>query len=264
MLNEERVILNHYRRVAQTHGASSCSTMKDPYIREAEIQFFIKEIQRYKSDQQKDCIKILDIGCGNGYLLGRLEQEFPNDDKFAIELTPEFAEIASARKLPRTSIINSDGRKLGEYFNNIDICITERVLINILHEKHRKELVTGIKKVLVDNGVYLMSESFCEGLRNLNRARKEMRLHKLSQSEQNRYLKEQELGDLLGSELVEIPGLTPKNFLSTHFYVTRVLHNLYRPEKSRLEGTEFVKFFDEGFGPAVGDYSPINFRVFKK
>ena len=54
------------------------------------------------------------------------------------------------------------------------------------------------------------------------------------------------------------------NYLSTHYFVSRVVHELVRPRDGSIRNTEFVKFLDSALPPAIGDYAPLRFLVFKK
>ena len=81
--------LRHYQKIAKNFGASAASTMKDPYIRSAETDFFIDELRAIHSHG-----KILDAGCGNGYTLEQVSLRFPFFQLEGIDLTPEFVQIA--------------------------------------------------------------------------------------------------------------------------------------------------------------------------
>jgi len=55
----------------------------------------------------RDGSKILDVGCGNGYFLSRLQQFFPNKEYFGVDVSPELAARAAAR-YPAISITAGD------------------------------------------------------------------------------------------------------------------------------------------------------------
>ena len=61
----------------------------------------------------------------------------------------------------------------------------------------------------------------------------------------------------------QIESVVSSNYLSTHFFVSRILHQLIRPDGGKVKYSHLVSFMAEGFGPGVGNYSPVLFRSFK-
>jgi ubiquinone/menaquinone biosynthesis C-methylase UbiE len=264
----DNITLKHYRNVAHRFGLSAQSTMKDSWIRERESQFIDRSIEQYLTDkglpESGEGVSILDIGCGNGHTLEILSKKYPGARFYGVEYTPELFELAKSRNLEKVKLIQGDFSEAELPEEKMDLIITQRVLINILHEKKREESFKRIYDQLKDKGYFICIESFKAPLYNLNLARKEMKLGKICQSIQNRYLTDKEFETFLEMGLSEIEGPFKKNDLSTHFYNTRVFHHLVRPKRGKLEETEFVKFFDEAFGPAIGNYSPILFHLLQK
>jgi hypothetical protein len=91
-----------------------------------------------------------------------------------------------------------------------------------------------------------------------------MKLNRIPQSPQYRYVDEEFMLNLSETGFQEIEGTFPPNYLSTYFYLTRIFHHLVRPEGGKKENTRFVRFFTEAIGPSIGNFSPIQFRVFEK
>ena len=73
----DHIILNHYEKLARSFGEGPHCTMQDQVIRQSEVQFFVQEIKRFCEEKGPQA-KILDVGCGNGYLLEVLEKTFPS------------------------------------------------------------------------------------------------------------------------------------------------------------------------------------------
>ncbi len=249
--------------VAETQGLSAKSTMEDLYVRQHEIDFIVKEIERFTTETNKTP-SILDVGCGNGYLLTVLKEKFPNAILAGIEFTPELLKLAQSRELSNVKIEKGDIRLADFWHTKVDIIISERVIINILSRKEQYQALENIHNKLQASGRYIMIESFIEPLKNLDRARSEMNLEPIKRSPQNRYISETAIENITDKNFTELPGLTPQNVLSTHFYITRVMHKSIRPEGARVKFTEFERFFNEALPLAVGNYSPILFRVFEK
>ncbi len=261
------ITLKHYKRIADHFGDSALSTMEDTYVREKEIFFFTSEIDRFLQESNKQYFNILDIGCGNGYLLSILRDRYPNAKMYGLEFTPELYNLAKNREIQDCTIIQGDIRK-NEFINNfkdaIDIVICERVIINILHRKDQLDSLINIHKTLQYNGLLLLSESFKESQKLLSDARQEMCLDPIKDSHQNLYLSETQLLKLSrDTNLKEIQGVLPKNYLSTHFYITRVFHKSIRPDGGKVKFSKMSDFFTSALPAGVGNYSPIQFRVFK-
>ena len=259
----EKKSLEHYKRIAENYGDKSTSTIKDQFIRNAEVNFIIGEIDRFRELAKKPP-SILDVGCGNGYVLSVLSQKFPDSEFFGVEFTKELYDIAKTRDLPNVTFLNGDCREKNFFNKKVDIIITERVLINIFNPNERIIALKNFIELLNEKGRYILIESFVESWEKLNSARKEMLLDIIPQSPQNRYIDEQLITQMSEMGFKEIKGVFPPNYLSTYFYLTRVFHHLFRPKGGKKEGSEFVKFFNEAIGPSKGNYSPIQFRIFER
>ena len=258
----EKKSLDHYKRIAANYGDKGTSTIKDQFIRNSEVNFIIKEIERFKNEAKRNPV-VLDVGCGNGYVLSVLSEKFPDFEFHGVEFTKELFEIANARNLKNVTYYNGDCREKGFFTKKVDIIITERVLINIFNPNERVLALKNFYELLNKGGRYLLIESFVESWQNLNHARKEMVLDLIPQSPQNRYIDEELIQSMKEIGFSEIKGVFPPNYLSTYFYMTRIFHHLFRPQGGKKEGSEFVKFFNEVIGPSKGNYSPIQFRVFE-
>jgi ubiquinone/menaquinone biosynthesis C-methylase UbiE len=258
----EKKSLDHYKRIAENYGDKATSTIKDQFIRNSEVSFILNEIQRYKNEVNRSLV-VLDVGCGNGYVLSVLSEKFPESQFYGVEFTKELFEIANGRNLRNVTFLNGDCRDKNFFAEKVDIIITERVLINIFNPNERILAIKNFYGLLKKGGRYLLIESFVESWENLNKARKEMVLDTIPQSPQNRYIDEDLIKTMVEIGFSEIKGVFPPNYLSTYFYLTRIFHHLFRPKGGKKEGSEFVKFFNEVIGPSKGNYSPIQFRVFE-
>ena len=76
----------------------------------------------------------------------------------------------------------------------------------------------------------------------------------------------------LNDDFFDIPDLHPEhseegvNFLSTHYFVTRVLHDvaLASTNSPFVRNSLFVKFFDSALPTGIGEFSPLRCNVFRK
>jgi ubiquinone/menaquinone biosynthesis C-methylase UbiE len=259
MANSE-YILKHYKKVAQAYGKSGSSSMHDPYIREAEWSFFHGEIFQFIAEKER-MPRVLDLGCGNGQLLISLRKAFPEANYLGIELSPEMLFLASDESI-EWRCADMLAVELPE--QSFDIIITERSLINLPSARKQRQMYHKIFQWLQDDGRYLMVESFKAPLEHLNRARAEFTLPALSISAHNCYLSGGTLGILEHIGLVHGQAFLPANYLSTHFYTTRVLHPLHMQAGSKVKNSSLVSFFNQALPSSIGDYSPIKFYRFHK
>lgn len=266
-MSGDDIILRHYEKLAKLWGLGPRSSIQDLEIRNAEVDFILGEVFEFLKRAPKKNLRVLEIGCGNGHLLSQLSEHFPQLELCGIEFTPELYELAHSRGTPRCKILNADARikesfrELGEEF---DLIITERVVINLLSWPEQHQAIKNISSLLKDQGRYIMVESFRESWELMNEARKEMGLPPVEQSAHNRFLNEKVTVALSKLGLKEIPGQKPYNSLSTHFYLTRVFHPSVRPHGGKTKESHFVRFFKAALAPNIGNYSPIQFRVFEK
>ena len=262
----DELIREHYRKVAQTHGASPRSSMEDDFVREKELEW----ITGLFAHLQKRCtggMQVLDLGCGNGYALSRVSALARATDRFwAVDFSLELLEIARGRNLPNCEFNSGDARSLSFSSGHFDFVYTERCLINILEWEGQKQALNEIARTLKPGGHYLMIECFADGLANKNKARGECGLPPIPEAYHNRYFEPEPFREAIeGSfEAVEFPPSElplARNFLSSYYFISRVLYpSVTKGEVAR--NSEMAKFFS--FLPPIGNYSPIQAWVLRR
>ncbi len=267
MKNYDKVVMDHYSQVAREDGDSSLATMKNQYVRDKETQAIINCISEYIARNTKKNITAVDVGCGNGYTLGVLADAFPGIKLVGLERNDDLRQIANKR-LNAMSVhvlkgnIMEDMRTLIE---QKDIVICQRVVINILEKEDQITTIHNIERLVAPGGILIMIECMTESLDKLNTAREEFDFPPIEPSYHNLYLRE----DMLPSKddgfiKYEGSGVTGENFLSSHYYVSRVLHDIALQGKEFKRNSEFVKFMTSSLPDGIGDYSPIKFYVFQR
>ena len=261
----DKLILSHYEKIADGHQLNPSSTMEDQFIRNSEIEFFVRSIRRYMLEKKKRDLTILDLGCGNGYLLEQLRKEFPEINLYGLEFTPGLAQLAQSREIENCYIINADARDPYFLEKKFDIILSERVIINILIRKEQRQAFREIQQRLKKGGLYLMSESFDENLVQLNLARREMKLEDIVPRQHNLFLNENLIYFMRDRlNIVERSSVMDNNYLSNHFFVTRVTHQVIRPEGGKVKYSHLSRYFKNCYDRTYGNYSPIMFREFIK
>ncbi len=265
----DALITQHYREVAEAEGLSPTSTMSDERIRTLETKAILGFVGNYRDTLPSGRkIRIADIGCGNGYTLKCLADGVRGIHLTGIEKSEELRKLTLARFAESdgdVEILAGDVRDpgVGEG-RQFDLVICQRVLINLLDLSDQRTALANIVGTVKPGGGLLFLESFEAPLARLNAARAEFDLPAIEPAHHNLYLPEDFfLRDDL--ELFEGQGSTiPANFLSTHYFVTRVLHPLVLGDRPFKKNSEFVSFFSDALAPATGDYAPLRLCTFRK
>ncbi len=265
------IIKEHYRKEAEKHGDSRSSTMEDLVVREKEVEFIIRYFSILKNIKSNIKLRVLDLGCGNGYMLSVLSIAHKNNSYIGIDLSHDLLSIANKRCVPNCKFIEGNATSIPLEDNCLDVVFTERCLINILNWEEQKLALSEIRRILKPSGYYLMIECFTDGLINKNKARKECGLSELEEAYHNKYFDKDFFfqfikgkfrvieSDRFGSD--ENGHVLHSNFLSSHYFIARVLHPLVT-KGDWVRNTEFVNFFS--FLPPIGNYSPIQAYILQK
>jgi SAM-dependent methyltransferase len=215
----------------------------------------------------------MDIGCGNGYTLEILSKRFKDQNFVGIEKNDKLRKIAESRFNSSNIQINSGDIRDKDFTedDSVDILISQRVLINLMDKQDQalalQNIINKIKlgNSFSSNGKLLFIEAFKSPLENLNRARTEFGLKEISEAKHNLYLDDNFFNPANIMPFISESNI-PTNFLSTHYFVTRVLHDIFisNQKSSLIRNSEFVKFFSCALNPYIGDYSPIKFFTFER
>ena len=272
----DKAIDEHYKKVANETGYLSTSTMADEITRNLEtkaIMAFVGECLRLRQERSVSSFPtIVDIGCGNGYTLEKIQIKYPKYNYFGIEKSDDLRALASSRFKgnDKVKILEGDIRDK-DFAKGItaDILICQRVIINLLDLEDQKNALNNIIDFVSprSNGVagnLLFIECFDSSLVRLNEARSEYDLAPVPPAHHNLYLPDN-FFQLARLKTFISESLVPPNFLSTHYYVTRVLHPMLTPgSKEFKRGSEFVRFFTEALNQNIGDYSPLKLFTFER
>lgn len=268
----EGKVMEHYTQVAQATGLAASCTMEDEYIRDGETRA-IHRLVELASKTTAGTLRVLDVGCGNGYTLRTLAERIRNGgiagsiELLGIEKNPDLNRLAIRMNegLPAAisggDILRAETLKVDRA--SVDVCISQRVIINLMDLADQRAALANLISLVKPGGYLLFIECFQEGLDNLNDARKEFNLGPNTPAAHNLYLPP----DFFNiSELIEASPEhwnVPATLFSTHYYVQRVLQSALRGSVID-RNSNFVRFFSEALPVAVGDYSPIRIHCFRK
>jgi len=256
---DKEVIREHYKKQAEEFGDSPKSTMEEQVIRDKEMVVIKKTLVSQIIVGSAN--RVLDLGCGNGYALSELRKMFTDTGNWiGVDFTQEFVDIANKRNLNKCEFLQGDATNLEFKDNHFDFIYTERCLINIMSWEDQKKALDEIHRVLKPGGKFLMIECFTDGMDNNNKAREEMGLDHIGPAHHNFYFEKGKFFEHIASTFSDVDR-TNENFLSTHYFVARILHPLVTKGEWK-KNTEFVRFF--GQMPPYGNYSPIQALILKK
>jgi SAM-dependent methyltransferase len=273
----DKTIQQHYRKVAADCGLSATSTMADEITRESEtqaiLQFISESLRLRQARGGSRQVTIVDVGCGNGYTLERLSRIYYEIKFIGIEKSDELRALASSRFSGQDNVVILEGDIRDPAFaaeESGDILICQRVLMNLLNVDDQWSALNNIINVVrspstsLSGGTLLFIEGFSRYLTKLNEARAECELPPLPMAHHNLYLRD----DFFDTPRLRPFGtegrLPPANFLSTHYFVARVLHPLLIQKTPAKRNSEFVRFFSEALKENVGDYSPLRLCIFER
>ena len=253
----DKIIKEHYDKVATTQKMSNLSTMQDKKIRKIETDFILEEIKNIK----KRNISILDVGCGNGSTLLKISKNYKKNNLYGFEQNKLLASLAKKQLKSKAMIFIKDIRKL-ESKKKFDLLICQRVLINILNLSDQKKALKNLINLVKKGGVLLFIETFNSGIKELNNVRKKFGLNCLGPSHHNKPLTENFFNN---RKLKSI--LVTKNYeLSSHYIVARVMHPFYlsfKKEKFK-HNSGFVRFFSNLISIKNKHFSHIKLLKFIK
>ena len=270
-MSQTELVKQHYLEQARTLGTDPESTMPDHIVRSREIEAIMATLSAIAGE--KGSLKLLEIGCGNGTLLDHLHRAGYRN-VIGVDFLPEFVDLAKSRGLP-FDVRVADICNLPFGDAEFDVVLSERVIINVKDREAQRRAFQQVRRVLKEGGYLVMIEALEDGWHNLNAARNDFGLEPIPMPSQNRWFKAGELEDYTRGILSEVSqiqdsAVTPRNFLSSHYFMTRVVHALlWELRKScpdRFEGpvrnTHFAQFFASAL-PPVGNYAPVQFVCMK-
>lgn len=258
-------VLTHYKDEAKQHGTSAASTMWDETTRSRELDAIVRLV-RHVGGANTGALKLLEVGAGNGVLLDHLSRVEPALRPIGLEFSPEMFALAQGRNLPGATVLQGDVRSMPFETACMDVVVSERCVINLMDRAHQRQAFAEIARVLRPGGHYICVEAFTDGHENLNRARAELGLAAIPQAHHNLWLEPSFFRAAIEAffqlvELQDSPELPSSNFLSSHYFVSRVLYPAITKSDVRYN-TSFVQFF--GFLPPSGNFSPIQVFLLRR
>lgn len=222
LTTEERV--RHVANLYDSRDATQIyATSRDSNMRELEVDFII--------DNLASGMRVLDLGCGNGYTDIRVAKAI-DCDVVGLDISSKM--IEGAQKLVeqlkpllgRTEFKVCDSRTIPYGDETFDAVITERYLLNLPDRQTQARAIQEIYRVLKFGGIYVMVEGSADGLERLNELRVAVGLQPIpDRSEDNvssLKFREKDVED----EFRKFFGIKEKKHWGTYFLISRVVHPL--------------------------------------
>jgi len=184
---------------------------------------------------------VLDVGCGDGALLSRLDAR----RRVGIDFSEPM--IGKARENNDIKFFVDDARHLSFDDDSFDIVYTVRCLINIPSWEQQCQAINECLRVAKKRVIF--SEAFYEPLQRLNAIRQIAGLDLLVEHDFNRYIKEDKLRILLKDY-----NFTICNYSSVYYLGTRFVREIICDYKSYTNpiNTMFFNLSDELQGGDFG------------
>lgn len=214
-------IMNYYRKRA---NLNKYTTSPDFNLREVEINYLSKWL--------KDGIKILDVGCGNGYSTLTLASEFESSF-IGIDFVPEM--IESAKLFSEQFCLKGniefqvgDATSLEFPDETFDIVISQRCLLNLPGKDLQWQAIKEISRVTKPSGLYLMLEGTLQGLRSLNEMRRMFNLEPIPEAEEkyNWFSNKFDEDEMINISKKYFASLETIQRFGMYYFISRVIHPL--------------------------------------
>ena len=217
---------------AKEHKTSSTATLGEVLLRELEIKALMSHL--------KSGLKVLDVGCGNGYSTIEFAKKFKSEFT-GVDYSNEMVKYAlENKKIHDGKLQGSVQFKAGDVLNltfedaSFDYVVTERCLQNLPEWNLQRKGINEILRVLKPGGTFLMLECSKTGLQKLQKLRKKFFKSEIANAEpwHNRFFNDAEVLSLTKKPAIET--ITIEHFCSTYIFCTRLLSGRLRKIATHL------------------------------
>ena len=170
---------------------------------------------------------ILEIGCGNGLILKRLNNERKIKKYYGTDFVKELIDICIKKykskkinfKTLDMTLIDKNTFK-GKY----DFIISKRAIQNILSPKLQLKIIDNLGYFLKKNGKMILVESSANAQNNINKFRKKLYLSKIIPPFHNLFFNDDTIKkyNFNNVKLINI-----ENFSSAFYFTSRIIYALY-------------------------------------
>jgi ubiquinone/menaquinone biosynthesis C-methylase UbiE len=198
---------------AREYGADGRATLRETHLREVEVRTMMRKIRALSP------LRVLDVGCGNGWSTRLYAQAFPQTQFVGIDFSEEMIRHAKYTNVSNCrfavgNVLDATSLPGGSF----DLVMTQRCLQNLPDWETQKQAIANLMGVRSPHGKMMLMECSKDGVAQLNALREEMGQEPLTNIEpwHNCFMKDE--------QLVREYGATVEYFSSTYMFLTKVLH----------------------------------------
>ena len=168
----------HWNERAQSEESDETVNIGDVAQREVEIHHILPHLKR---DQ-----RVLEVGCGNGYLTNLLRTRVAHVDAF--DYSENMIERAKKAYGEKNNRFFQDNILAPEHFNGpYDLTLCVRVLINLRDTEEQKTALGHLASSVRPGGTLVLAEGYLDGFGTLSELRKSMGMPPLQPAAINHY-----------------------------------------------------------------------------
>jgi len=216
----ETDVREHWDRRALRLGQRPSATGWGGHLRRIEAREILRAVPSVG--------RILDVGCGNAYILNQLVRPLGERRLIGLDLSSEMLRLARDRLRGSADLVEASATLLPFRSSSLECLYSIRTIIFI--PKSTRDVAIGeATRVLKSAGLLALIECTVEGIRNLNGLRRRLGIPDLS--ENPRYFFEQE-------RLEAALRKTGSHILGrTHFPITSILEKVFYPKIAWIRGS---------------------------
>ena len=198
---------------ARMFGADSRATLRETHLRDVELRAMMRKIRQLAP------LRVLDVGCGNGWSTRQYAQAFPHTQFVGMDFSEEM--IRHARYTNIRNLKFAVGNVLDPATlprGSFDLVITQRCLQNLPDWETQKRALNHLREVRSPHGRIMLMECSKDGVAQLNALRVEMGLEPLADIEpwHNCFMRD--------AQLIREYGANVEYFSSTYMFLAKVVH----------------------------------------